>query len=79
MISCGMPTSIGLDGDLLRRAETAATTNGQSLNDFIIDALRIALSRRFSADRVPELPTYIGRGLQPGVDLDDSKGLRDLG
>jgi hypothetical protein len=48
------------------------------LNDLIVDAIRAALASRPNAARVSELPTYRGRGLQPGVDLDDSAALADL-
>ncbi len=45
----------------------------------IEDALRRALSTPETAhSERPELPTFGGRGLQPGVDLDDSASLLDL-
>jgi plasmid stability protein len=73
-----MRTTIRLDDALLRRAKAAAAVSGRSLNDLIVDAIRAALAPRTSPARVMELPTYKGRGLQPGVDLDDSAGLLDL-
>jgi len=71
-----MRTTIRLDETLLRRAKAAAAASGRSLNDLIEDAVRAALATR-PTGRVtePELPTYRGRGLQAGVDLDDSAAL----
>ena len=79
-----MRTTIRLDDALLRRAKSAAAAQGISLNDLISDAVRVALAPRPKAARVREratlveLPTFKGRGLQPGVDLDDSAALLDL-
>ena len=73
-----MRTTIRLDDALLRKAKAAAAASGRSLNELIVDAIRAALSPRPSAGRVRELPTYQGRGLQPGVDLDDSAALLDM-
>jgi hypothetical protein len=72
-----MRTTIRLDEALLRQAKAAAAASGRSLNELIEDAVRAALGRRGGAQRVsePALPTYRGRGLQPGVDLDDSAAL----
>lgn len=74
-----MRTTIRLDDSLLRRAKAAAAASGRSLNDLIEDAIRAALAPR-PAGRVSdsEMPTYRGRGLQPGVDLDDSAALLSL-
>jgi hypothetical protein len=73
-----MRTTLRLDDALLRRAKAAAAVSGRSLNDLIVDAVRAALAPRTSPARVMEVPTYKGRGLQPGVDLDDSAALLDL-
>jgi hypothetical protein len=78
-----MRTTIRLDDALLRRAKAQAAVTGRTLNDFIADAVSAALAPRASAARVAErprieLPTFKGRGLQPGVDLDDSAALLDL-
>lgn len=72
-----MRTTIRLDDGLLRRAKAAAAASGRSLNALIEDAVRAALAPRKSASRVNErpLPTYEGRGVQPGVDLDDSSAI----
>jgi hypothetical protein len=74
-----MRTTIRVDDSLLRQAKAAAAASGRSLNDLIVDAIRAALSGRPTTARAAEpLPTYRGRGLQPGVDLDDSAALADL-
>ena len=73
-----MRTTIRLDDALLRQAKAVAAASGRSLNDLIVDAIRAALASRPSPSRVRELPTYQGKGLQPGVDLDDSAALLDL-
>lgn len=74
-----MRTTIRLDDALLRQAKAAAAASGRSLNDLIVDAVRAAIAGRSRVVRVAEpLPTYKGRGLQAGVDLDDSAALLDL-
>ncbi len=73
-----MRTTIRLEDALLRRAKAHAAAVGRSLNDFIADAVRAALAPRAALAVAAELPTYRGRGVQPGVDLDDSAGLLDL-
>jgi hypothetical protein len=74
-----MRTTIRVEDSLLRQAKAAAAASGRSLNDLIVDAIRAALGGRATAARAAEpLPTYRGRGLQPGVDLDDSAALADL-
>jgi hypothetical protein len=72
-----MRTTIRLDDLLLRQAKATAATQGRSLNDFIVDAVRAAVARRTVRDRVP-LPSFKGAGRQYGVDLDDSSSLLDL-
>jgi hypothetical protein len=74
-----MRTTIRLDDTLLRRAKAQAAATGRSLNDFISDAVRAALTPRSgSAARRVDLPTFKGKGLLPGVDLDDSAALLEL-
>ena len=74
-----MRTTIRLDDGLLRRAKAQAAATGRSLNDFIADAVRAALAPRgkVSAGSI-DLPSFRGRGLQAGVDLDDTAALLDL-
>jgi hypothetical protein len=69
-----------LDESLLAEAKVAAARSGRTLTAVIEEALRASLGRRRSIPATAriELPTYTGRGLQPGVDLDDSAALMDL-
>ena len=75
-----MRTTIRLDDELLTRTKELAARTGRSLTGVIEDALRELLARRSPpAERPPvRLPTFAGKGLQPGVDLDDSAALLDL-
>ena len=74
-----MRTTIRLDDTLLRRAKAHAAAAGRSLNDFIADAIRAALTPRGARPPAAvDLPTFRGRGLQAGVDLDDTSALLDL-
>ena len=75
-----MRTTIRLDDDLLAEAKELAARTRRSLNSVIEDALRESLARRRRhAGRKPvTLTTYRGRGLRPGVDLDDTAALYDL-
>ena len=64
----------------MAEAKQAAARTNRTLTALIEDALRQALRRSERADQ-PEpvpLPTDRGRGLQPGVDLDDSAALAQL-
>lgn len=77
-----MRTTINLDEELLREAKRRAASSGRTLGAVIEDALREALSRRPAGSQREwvSLPTFGGggRGLMPGVDLDDSASLLDL-
>ena len=73
-----MRTTIRLDETLLRRAKSMAAASGRSLNDFIADAVRAAVTPRTSRSSAPTLPVFKGGHLLPGVDLDDSASLLDL-
>ncbi len=73
-----MRTTIRLDETLLRRAKSLAAASGRSLNDFITDAIRAAVTPRAGRDAGPAIPVFKGGTLLPGVDLDDSARLLDL-
>lgn len=74
-----MRTTIRIDDDLYRRAKADAARRGQTVGELIEDALRLALRRPGGTTReIPELPTFGGSGTMPGVDLADSRSLRDL-
>ncbi|HEX9892204.1 MAG TPA: ribbon-helix-helix protein, CopG family [Actinomycetota bacterium] len=73
-------TTIRLDDQLLAEAKQLAARTGRTLTSVIEDALRQTLARgkQVRTTKPPELPTFKGDGLQPGVDLDDSAGLLDI-
>ena len=75
-----MRTTVQLDDQLLRAAKQRAAQTGRTLKAVIEDALREALARRDTPapqSRV-RLKTFKGKGVQPGVDLDDTASLLDL-
>ena len=74
-----MRTTIRIDDDLLAAAKRRAVESGTTLTQVIEDAIREALARRpvQGSERV-RLTTFGEGGLQPGVDLDDSAGLRSV-
>ncbi len=74
-----MRTTIRLDDQLLVALKKFAAEKGTTMTAIIEDALRRALvppsaSKRPSRIR---LTTFGGKGLQPGVDLDDTASLID--
>jgi hypothetical protein len=73
-------TTITLPDPLLAQARRHAAATGRSLTAFVADAVREALARRTRpGERLPvRLTTFAGSGVQPGVDLDDSRALSDL-
>jgi hypothetical protein len=75
-----MRTTIRIDEQWLREAKAQAARSGKSLTEMIEDALREALSRQpKNESRNPvKLVTVGGKGLFPGVDLDDSASLLDV-
>ena len=75
-----MRTTVRLDDDLLRQAKALAARTGRTLTAVIEDGLREALGRhRRRQERPPvALPTFRGKGLRPGVDVDDTAGLLDI-
>ena len=75
-----MRTTVRLDDELIHEVKRVAAEERTTLTALLEQALRELLARRRQAGlrpRVP-LPTYAGRGLQPGVDLDDTAALLDL-
>ena len=75
-----MRTTVRLDDELLREVKMHAAEQRMTLTAVLEKALRELLARRKQPAerlRVP-LPSFMGQGLQPGVDLDDSSALLDL-
>ena len=72
-------TTIRLDDQLLAEAKSLAARTGRTLTKVIEDALRQTLAHRpGDTGAAVRLPTFGGRGVRPGVDLDDSAGLLDV-
>ena len=77
-----MRTTVRLNDDLLREAKKLAAASNRTLTQVLEDSLREMLARRRSApaqERVT-LPVSAvrGRGVRPGVDLDDSASILDI-
>lgn len=68
-----------LDDALLREAKSHAARRGVSLTALFEEALREKLVRGTQPRNEPaaKLPTFRGRGLQPGVDLHRSTDLEE--
>lgn len=79
MLIC-MRTTLSLDDNLLKRAKELSARTNQTLTSIIETALRSLLNGRpeHVLENNLKLHTFKGRGLQPGVDLDDSSALLDL-
>ena len=75
-----MRTTIRLDDQLFREAKGVAAASGRTFTELVEEALREALARRRAAvgQKRVTLKTFNGRGLRPGVDLDDAAALLDL-
>jgi hypothetical protein len=74
-----MRTTIDLDEQILTRIKGIAAKTGQTMTAVIEDALRHSLMQTRPKARKPiHLTTVSGKGLKPGVDLDDSASLVDL-
>lgn len=74
-----MRTTVRLDDQLLTEAKKLAAETGTTLTAVMEDALRAALARPKQVRRRARvrLTTFGGRGLRPGVDLDDTAALLD--
>ena len=72
-----MKTTIRLDDDLLTIVKVYAAASGKTFSAVVEDALREMLARRAVQAERPwvSLTTVKGRGVQPGIDLDDSASL----
>ena len=75
-----MRTTIHLPDPLLEKARRRALETGTTLTAVIEDALResLATKRRGGKPAPVRLTTFGGKGLRPGVDLDDSAALLDV-
>jgi len=71
---------VNIQDELLRKAKRLALERHETLGRIIEDALRRCLlqSHRVSRTKPTRLPTFKGKGLQPGVDMDNTAGLLDV-
>ena len=74
-----MRTTIRIDDALYRRAKAHAARTGRTVSEVIEDAVRETLRPRpaRAPKELPELPVYGGSGVMPGVEIADSRALRD--
>jgi hypothetical protein len=71
-----MRTTIRLNSRLLAEAKKLAAETNRTLTKVIEDALQEVLARRRrAARRTISLTIVSGRGVNPGIDLDDSAAL----
>jgi hypothetical protein len=76
-----MRTTVRLDEALFVEAKKWAAANGSTLTALIEDALREVLSRKKAVSGPKTkivLPTFRGKGVRPGVDLESSATLLDV-
>lgn len=76
-----MRTTVRLPDDLYRRAKARAAASGVTFTQLLEDALRAVLTDERAAEESPLYevqPLPAGRGLQPGVDLNDQAALLDV-
>ena len=75
-----MRTTIRPDDRLMAAAKRRAAETGRTFTAVVEDALRqtLAPARPSGKRRAVKLRTVGGRGVRPGVDLDDSAALLDV-
>ncbi len=76
-----MRTTVRLGNALLQEAKREAARLGTTLTAIIEESLRERLARSAANTETPprvRLTTTGGRGLRPGIDLDDSAALLDV-
>jgi hypothetical protein len=77
-----MRALLDIDEGLLAAAEREATRRGQSLSALVTLALSAFVAPTPRTECGPRgqvnLPTFLGKGLRPGVNLDDSAALLEL-
>jgi hypothetical protein len=75
-----MRTTIRLDDELLTQLKQVAAYSHKTLTSVIEEAVREMLARQQETrEHAPlKLETVMGKGLQPGIDLDDSAALLSL-
>lgn len=83
MLKCRMRTTVTIQDDLYLEVRKLAVTRGCTVGSVLEDAISLLLVRQRDAleatpSHFPELPSFSGGGLQPGVDLDSNATLSEL-
>ena len=83
MLRCGVRTTVSIRDDLYFEARKLAVVRGCTVGSVIEDAISLLLVRQrealeATAIGLPELPTFSGGGVQPGVDLDSNASLSEI-
>ncbi len=75
-----MRTTILLPDELYAEVRRSAARDGRTITSLVEEALREQLRRGALAEYRPHFRVDVieGRGLQPGVDLDDNAALAEL-
>ena len=74
-----MKTTVDIDDALLKAVKALAADEHQTLKEVFEQALREFLSSPSGArSDAPPIPTFRGRGVQPGVDLTDNAALQAI-
>jgi len=73
-----MRTTIDIDEQLLIYVKQKAAENNSSLKNIIEDALRDFFSKHNVHRNDIKLETFSGKGLKPGVDLNNNQSLNDI-
>lgn len=74
-----MRTTVNLDEQLLAESKTRARNAGQSLGEYLEEALRLALTTAPANSDYPVIPVFTrGTGLRAGVDPSSNAALFDV-
>ena len=74
-----MRTTIDIEDALLRAVKARAADEHRTLEEVFEQALREYLNRlSCTGTDAPPIPTFRGRGVQPGVDLTDDAALQAI-
>lgn len=74
-----MRTTIDINDALLKAVKALASNERRTLKETFEQALREYLARASdAAAEAPRIPTFRGRGVQPGVDLTDNVALQAI-
>lgn len=75
-----MRTTVSIRDDLLRRARQLALERSCTLSDLVEESLQrtLATPTALIPPLPAPLPTFAGRGVQPGVDLDSGASLLEV-